>query len=121
MIILIQLTIAGLHLVNLGQIGNDTWYRLYTDYFSDLVIPFGFYFLLYLVEVHASLFRHWWMKGVVVFGTALSAEILQLFGVYALGTTFDPLDILMYAVGTSLAILVDQLLFLRLFRFWSDQ
>ena len=48
-----------------------------------------------------------------------TCEILQYFGVYALGVTFDPLDLAMYGMGVLLAALVDTQVFAKVFPFWA--
>ncbi len=44
--------------------------------------------------------------------------MMQFFGVYALGVTFDPMDIAMYASGALLAVLVERGFFARWLPFW---
>ena len=50
---------------------------------------------------------------------ATAVELFQYNGIELLGSTFDALDILMYALGVLLAIIFDQLIFPRLFSFWD--
>lgn len=119
LILAIVLIIAVLHLAGLGQHAVGIWRDLYYSYFSDLVLPFGFYFLLCASEKKNPVFRCWWVKAALVFGAASAAEILQFFGVYALGITFDPLDIVMYAASVLLAVIVERGIFSRLFSFWT--
>lgn len=45
-VILIQVFIALIHIFRLGQLFNGRAYDLYYGYFSDLILPFGAYFLL---------------------------------------------------------------------------
>jgi hypothetical protein len=119
-IILIQLVLAILHLLDLEKLGGDSWFQFYHSYFSDIALPFGFYFLLGNIENQFQPLKKWWMKAVLMYALAASAEILQFFGVYALGMTFDPLDFLMYAVGVLLAALVDTQVFSRFLPFWAE-
>jgi len=118
-IISIQLVIAAIHIFRLGQIFEGNLYNLYYSYFSDLILPFGIYFLLSANEYSIPFLRHWRVKALAVFSLATLAEILQYFGVYALGVTFDPIDILMYGCGVILAAIVDTQVFSRLFKFWK--
>lgn len=83
------------------------------------MLPFGFYFLLGLNEKTFAWLRNWWIKAIIIFAGATGAEVLQYFGFYAFGITFDPFDIIAYGTGALLAAAVDQLLFPRLFRFWK--
>jgi hypothetical protein len=108
---------------------------LYYGYFSDIVVPFGVYFLLCLVEERVraiilsdapeqvkravspalAFLSDWRMKALLVFGVASFTEVLQAFGVPLLGRTFDPLDFVMFVGGVLLAVLADRLLIERLF------
>ena len=42
-------------------------YTLYASYFTDLVQPFGLYFVLCLVEPCLTWIRLWWVKALIVF------------------------------------------------------
>jgi hydrogenase maturation factor len=98
-IILIQVAIALIHVFRLGQIFQGQAYNLYYSYFSDLVLPFGAYFLLSSNEITFPVFQKWYVKAALIFGFTTFAEICQFFGIDFLGVTFDPFDILMYAMG----------------------
>jgi hypothetical protein len=92
---------------------------LYSSYFSDFIMPFGFYFLFCMAEQHLPFLRGWAVKLGITFLMPAIAETLQFFGIYALGVTFDPLDYLMYAAGAACAVLVDMQVFPRIFDFWK--
>lgn len=115
----IILLIATLHILGPGRQLSGSWHNWYYSYFSDLALPFSFYFLLCAAETNLVWLRPWWLKAGLVFGAATTAEILQFFGIYALGLTFDPLDIAMYAVGTLLAVSLEWWVFRRWLPFWS--
>ncbi len=119
-VLTIQLFVAALHIFPTGELFGLGWYVWYYSYFSDIALPFAFYFLLFFVEKEISALKNWWLKALIVFLAATCAEILQYFHIYALGISFDPLDIVMYAIGVGLAALTDQLLFPRIFRFWRE-
>jgi hypothetical protein len=106
-VILIQIGIGAFHALRFGRLLSGQWSRLYSSYFSDVVIPFGVYFLLTLSEERIPLFRSWSGKAGAVLVVTTAAEVAQYFGFYALGVTFDPLDIVMYAVGVLLAAFLD--------------
>lgn len=118
-IIGMQLLIALMHVFRVGQLLHGGLYRLYYGYFSDLIVPFGVYFLLCAYEHRLSFLRHWHTKSIVVFSVASAAEILQYFGVYVLGVTFDPVDLLAYGAGVILAAIVDTQVFSRIFKSWT--
>jgi hypothetical protein len=86
-------------------------------YSLDILVPSAFYFLLCPQEY--SLLRYWTVKAILIFGAASSVEIAQLFGVPILGRTFDPVDFIMYGLGVMLAVIVDTLVFSRVFEFWT--
>jgi len=113
--------IAFLHIVGIGSWLSGYWRNIYSSYFSDVALPFSFYFLLCANQFRLPLLRHWIAKAAIVFALASAAETFQYFGVYALGVTFDPVDYLMYGVGVMLAAVVDTQVFSRIFKFWMIQ
>ena len=119
-IIIIMLIIALMHIIGPFRQQSGTWHDLYYSYFSDLVMPFGFYFLLVNAESNIPFLRVWWIKAGGLFLLTLTAELLQYAGIYALGTVFDPLDIVMYASGILLALFSDRLIFPTVFPFWRN-
>ena len=119
--VLINLVIAAIHAFRMGTYLEGSLYILYYSFFSDIVIPFGIYFLLAIYEVNVSFLRKWWVKGAIVFGFSTLSEILQAFGIYMLGVTFDPLDILMFGIGVGLAMFLDLLIFNKYLYNWKIQ
>ena len=117
-IILIQLIIAMIHIFRLGQLFNGHAYKLYYSYVSDLILPFGAYFLLSINDATIPFLRKWYVKAGIIFSLTLFAEICQFFGIKVLGVTFDPFDICMYGASVLIAALVDVKLFTKLFGFW---
>jgi len=118
-IVAIQIGLALIHVFRLGQIFNGKMYDLYYGYFSDILIPFGAYFLLSINEVTLPFLRPWLMKWSLVFLVMTTSEIGQFFGIQLFGVTFDAFDIIAYAIGTSLAALVDLKIFSRYLKFWK--
>jgi hypothetical protein len=102
-------------------LSRGSLFTLYYSYFSDIVIPFGMYFLLCLNDVFVRFLRDWRVKAMLVFGVASSVEVMQAFGIPLLGQTFDPLDFVMFGGGVLLAALVDRFLFGRLFSCWTPK
>ncbi len=117
-VILIQVAIGSLHALRCGRLLSGQLSRYYSSYFSDLVLPFGAYFLLTLLEEQVPLFRSWIGKAGTVLILTTAAETAQYFGFYALGVTFDPLDIVMYAAGVLLAAFLDVRVFARHVNGW---
>ena len=111
--------IALMHIFRVGSYLHGDLYLLYYSYVSDLIIPFGFYFLLCINELYIKILQKWYVKAAIIIVLTTLVEILQLFGVYALGITFDPIDILMYVFGVGIAVIFDRLLFKRFIPFWD--
>jgi hypothetical protein len=47
------------------------------------------------------------------------SEIMQIFGFYFFGVTFDILDILMFGIGVLIAVLIDKQIFERFLPHWK--
>ena len=95
-IVAIALFVAALHFV-VGPTYGGPARGFVNGYLIDLLLPFAVFLLTGLFE--HPLLRPAWSRGVAVFGVGAAAETLQAVGVRALGSTFDPLDYLMYAIG----------------------
>lgn len=113
-----MILIALLHVMGPGRYTQGGFYNFYYSYFSDLVLPFGGYFLMCMAEGGLPILRPWETKLVSVFLVASTAETCQYFGIPVLGETFDPLDFLMYGIGATSAAVVDTQVFFRVFDFW---
>jgi hypothetical protein len=75
-IVCINVAIALLHFVT-GSNYTGPYPAFVNSYLLDILIPFGFYFLLCLNEF--SLLRSWIVKSILVFGAASFMEIAQFF------------------------------------------
>ncbi len=115
-IMAIMVPIALLHFVT-GSHYTGPYPLFVNGYLLDILLPMGFYFLLCLNE--GFIFKSWLFKGVLVFGAAFFVEMTQRMGIPLLGRTYDPWDILMYALGVSLAVLLDTTIFPMVFHFWN--
>jgi hypothetical protein len=118
-VVLIEVIIAIIHAFRLGQLFNGQMHNLYYSYASDLILPFGAYFLLCTNDATIPFFRKWYVKAGIIFSLTSMAEICQFFGIDALGVTFDPIDICMYGAGVLIAAWLDVKLFTSLFGFWA--
>lgn len=119
LIVSVLLVIALVHIFRIGTYLRGSLFTLYYSYFSDIVVPFGMYFLLCLNDVYVRFLRDWRVKAMLVFGVASSTEVMQALGVPMLGQTFDPLDFVMFGGGVLLAVLVDTFLFDRFLPWWT--
>jgi len=115
----IMVTIGAIHLFRIGSYLNGDLYIYYYSYASDLMIPFGIYFLLGMNEIQYRFLQKWYVKVFIVFGIATFTEIMQIFGVYMLGVTFDLFDILMFGIGVLIAVFCDKQIFERIIPFWN--
>lgn len=120
-IVSMMLVIALAHIINIGGYLQGAPFNLFKSYFSDLVLPFGFYFLLCADEQWIPILRRWEVKWAAMILLPSIAEICQYFGIPVLGSTFDPIDFLVYAIGATLAAIVDTQVFPRIFGFWTPE
>jgi len=111
--------IAIIHLFRVGNYFDGDFRIFYYSYVSDIIIPFGMYFLLCITELKMKIFQKWYAKAAFIIGLTTIAEILQLLGIYALGITFDPVDIIMYVLGVGVAVIIDRLLLKQFIPFWD--
>jgi len=112
------LLIAAVHIFRVGSYLSGKLFVLYYSYFSDIVIPIAIYFLLCISDITLPFLRGWRTKAAIVFLIAAATEIAQGFGMPLLGNTFDPLDFVMFGIGTLIAVGLDKL-FSMVFPFWS--
>ncbi len=117
-VVITLLIIASLFIIG-SDWASDNIHRFFHNYFADIVIPFGYYLLLVLLEDKHKLIRKWYIKAVAIFALCSLSETLQYFGFYALARVFDPFDYVMYALGVLLAAFTDRIIFKRLFSFWQ--
>ncbi len=114
----IMFLIAAAHVIGIGRYLPGELSGLYSSYFSDIALPFGYYFLLFLPESQWPCLGRWETKASIVFLMASTAETLQYLGIPLLGSTFDPLDYVMYGIGAISGAIVDIQVFSRIFGFW---
>ena len=103
--------IALMHIFRVGSNLEGKWLSLYYSYASDFLLPFGFYFLLCISELKINFLRNWYVKAGLLLCITILAECLQYFGFYALGETFDPVDIVMYIAGVGAAVILERFVF----------
>ena len=115
----IMIVIAFVHIYRLGTLLEGNFQTLYYSYFSDIIIPFGMYFLLCINEISITFLKSWRTKAILLFVITVSVEILQGLGFYVLGSTFDYFDLLAYATGILLAVIVDEFLFKKYIPYWN--
>lgn len=119
MVVVIILLVAAIHAFRIGSYLNGELYVYYYSYASDIMLPFGAYFMLSMNEIQLRFLRKWQVKAAIVFGAMAMSEILQYFDVYFFGVNFDVVDMLMYGVGILCAAFFDKLLFEKYVPFWK--
>ena len=118
-VVSIMLVFTAIHWYRIGTYLKGDLYIYYYSYASDLMLPFCTYFLLGINEIQWRFFRKWYIKIVIVISVMTFSEIMQLFGVYFFGVTFDLIDILMYGIGAFFAAFFDKQIFERCVPFWK--
>jgi len=118
LVVVIEITIASIFVLG-ADWANRSIHVLFHSYFADIVIPFGFYLLLCLSADRQGWLVQWWQRSLAVFILCTTSEILQYFGIFALAHVFDPIDIIMYGIGTLAAMFLDRYLFAKIFNFWN--
>jgi|SRR5687767_9302811 len=98
---------------------ESTGWTLWVSYAKDLIQPFAFYFFLCLGERWLGT---WHSRALVAFSIPTLLELGQLV-YYQVWTghyvgSFDPIDIMMYAIGVGLAAAMEQKIFSKLLAFW---
>ena len=117
-IVLINLLVGALHFITGPNYGGP--FPIFVNgYLIDILLPFALYFLLSLVDV--AFLQGWIIRFALIFGLGSAIEISQALGIPFFGSTYDPLDFLMYALGASLAALMDEIIFPRIFNFWQTE
>jgi hypothetical protein len=100
----IALIVGGLHFVT-GENYRGSFPAFVNGYLIDILLPMTMVLLM-------GLFQTAWLRSNIfrvcaVFGFGCFVEASQYFGCPVLGSIFDPLDILAYAIGAFLGLVVD--------------
>jgi len=98
---------------------------LWVSYANDLLQPFAFYFFLCLGE---RWLKTWQVRALTAFAIPVLLEFGQLlyqlfyyrFPVAHYFGAFDPMDIIMYATGVGLAVVLEQIVLARKLKFWHQ-
>ncbi|MEN8121937.1 MAG: DUF2809 domain-containing protein [Bacteroidota bacterium] len=73
------------------------------SYLIDILLPFSLYYLFTLsVKSDKKI-----PVAIIVFLIGFSVETFQYFNIHVFGSTFDPVDYLMYALGVFSALIFD--------------
>ncbi len=115
----VMLIVAAIHGFRVGSYLSGNAYIYYYSFASDIMLPFGAYFMLCMNEIQLRFLRKWYIKAIIVFCVMTFSEIMQFYGIYLFGVTFDWIDILMYGIGAFTAAFLDKQILARLIPFWK--
>jgi hypothetical protein len=93
----------------------------WVSYANDLILPFAFYFFLYLGE---RWLKTWQIRALIALAIPILLEFGQLV-YYRFSTdryigSFDPMDIVMYIISVGLAVIMEQMVFAKTLKFWKQ-
>lgn len=107
LIVAISLFVGLLHFL-FGPNYDGVFKDFMNGYLIDLVLPLNLYLLFQIaLRKIMNVKRSRIIAALVTFMIGLTVELLQLNHIPVFGTTYDPLDIVMYAIGVLLGILLD--------------
>ena len=106
-IVSISLFVGLLHFV-IGPDYQGIFKEFVRGYLIDLLLPMNLYLLLQIaLRKHISVKKARIISALFVFAFGTTVEILQFFDIDFFGSTYDPLDLLMYGLGIGLGIIID--------------
>jgi hypothetical protein len=107
LIVSISLFVGLLHFV-IGPDYNGIFRHFIRGYLIDILLPMNIYLLLQIsLRKQLPVNKARIIAAVINFAFGILVEILQLNEIEFLGSTYDPLDILMYFIGIILGIVTD--------------
>lgn len=106
-IVAISLFVGLLHFV-IGPDYQGILRHFIRGYLIDILLPMNLYLLLQIsLRKNITVSKARITGAMITFAFGLFVEVLQLYKIEFLGRTYDPLDILMYAIGVGLGIAID--------------
>ncbi len=114
----IALTVGALHFIT-GEDYRGPFPVFVNGYLIDILLPMTLFLLMRLFQ--NKVIRSTAFRACAIFGFGCLVEASQYFGHPIFGSTFDPLDILAYAGGVLLGVLLDLVVFPRFIPHWSEQ
>lgn len=106
-IVAISLFVGLLHFV-FGPDYQGIFRQFIRGYLIDILLPMNLYLLLQIsLRKKTTVTKARITAAIFCFGLGTMVEILQSHGYHFFGRTYDPLDILMYAIGIGLGLFID--------------
>ena len=116
-ITIIALTVGLLHFVT-GENYRGPFPIFVNGYLIDILLPMTMYLLLGLVQFKVIQTPHFRAVTVFLFGCVVEISLYRGYPLF--GSTFDPLDVLAYAGGIALGVILDLLLFPLIVPMWNQ-
>lgn len=116
-ITIIAIGVAALHFVT-GETYSGPMPVFVNGYLIDILLPMTLVLLMGLFQnkfLRSSLFR-----ASIVFTIGCLVEASQYLGYPIFGSTFDPFDILAYAGGALIGLVLDLVIFPKIFKDWMQ-
>lgn len=114
LIVSISLFVGLLHFI-IGPDYQGVWKQFIRGYLIDILLPMNLYLLLQIsLRKHLSVLKSQIFAAIFCFAFGVMVEVLQFFKIKFMGSTYDPMDILMYAIGIGLGIAIDLTIINRL-------
>lgn len=106
-IVAISLSVGVLHFV-LGPDYHGPLRNFVRGYLIDMLLPMNLYLLLQIsLRKIFTIGRSRTIAAFGVFAIGLVVEIAQYNKIHLFGSTFDPMDLLMYGIGIGLGMVLD--------------
>lgn len=109
-VVLLCVAVAALHRLT-GPTYDGPARSFVTGYLVDLVLPFSVVLLLGVDPRVDRFLRSPVTRAFIVFSFGVFVELAQYSGLHLFGSTFDPLDLVMYAMGVTAAVGFEHLVF----------
>lgn len=114
LIVAISLFVGLLHFL-IGPNYQGIYKHFMRGYLMDILLPMNLYLLLQIsLRKKLSVFLSRVLGALFTFVFGTLVELLQFHDILFLGSTYDPLDIVMYALGTALGLALDLLVISRM-------
>ena len=114
----IALAVGALHFIT-GENYRGPFPVFVNGYLIDILVPMTLFLRMSLLQ--NEVIRSTAFRACAIFGFGCFVETSQYFGYPIFGNTFDPFDILAYAGGILLGILLDLVIFPQLIPHWAEQ
>lgn len=106
-IVAVSLFVGLLHFL-IGPNYHGIFKSFIRGYLIDILLPLNLYLLLQIsLRERITVRKSRIIAAIFVLAFGVFVELLQLNKIAFLGKTFDPIDILMYAIGVGCGVIID--------------